>query len=200
MWLLCGTCEANLSNTAPRSSRVVVRTLLLFCRFLFTLGRKTRKMDLPLLYATSLSLQRASQLNVDAYSPRTIGTPLLHWQRSCSRIWMNSCWNNCSKRQGHPVEARYTPFNKLSKGATNDVAKGWCHEAVIEIKTKHGKTYYIQYMTWRNKKQVCFLSSNRTGLSAGRDIFVHRGLKGTRERLRIVGTIAQSDYTHFSMP
>ena len=61
----------------------------------------------------------------------------------------------------------YTPFNKLSKGAVKQVEKDWFREAVIEMKSKTNKRYCIQCITWRNKRQVCFLSSNRTGSRDG---------------------------------
>ena len=72
--------------------------------------------------------------------------------------------------------------------------RGWYREAVIEMKTTHGKSYYIQCTTWRDKKQVCFLSSNRTGSSAGKNIIVSRGRKGTKDKEQIAGTIAQQDH------
>ena len=39
------------------------------------------------------------------------------------------------------------PFHKLSKGAKESVSGGWYRQAVIKMKTKHGKTYYIQCTT-----------------------------------------------------
>ena len=48
------------------------------------------------------------------------------------------------------------PFLKLSKGARDGLERGWFREAVIKMKTKTGKTYYIQCTIWRGKKQVCF--------------------------------------------
>jgi len=47
------------------------------------------------------------------------------------------------------------PFLKLSNGTRNTVERVWFHEAAIELKTKHGKKYYIQCTTWRDNKQVC---------------------------------------------
>ena len=47
-------------------------------------------------------------------------------------------------------------FLKLSNGARNGVKRGWFREAVIKLKAKSGKHYYIQYTTWRDKKQVFF--------------------------------------------
>ena len=86
------------------------------------------------------------------------------------------------------------PFSKLSKGAKDQLERGWFREAVIEMKTRTGKKYYIQCTTWKDKKQVCFLSSNRVGSSAGKDITVLRGSKGTKKKRRFAGTIAQKDY------
>ena len=55
------------------------------------------------------------------------------------------------------------PFLKLSNGAQNGVKRGWFREAVIKLKTKSGKHYYMQCTNWRDKKQICFLSSNDVG-------------------------------------
>ena len=56
------------------------------------------------------------------------------------------------------------PFLKLSKSTIN-VGRGWYREAVIEMKTATGKTYYNQCTTWRDKKQGFFLSANKVGFS-----------------------------------
>ena len=65
------------------------------------------------------------------------------------------------------------PFLKLSKGTRNALERGWFREAVIQMKTKTGKTYYIQCTTWRDKKQVYFLSSNRVGASEELTVMRH---------------------------
>ena len=44
------------------------------------------------------------------------------------------------------------PFLKMSNGAVHSVKRGWSQEAVIEMKTKTGKKYYIQCTTWRDEK------------------------------------------------
>ena len=60
--------------------------------------------------------------------------------------------------------------------------------------TATGNIFYIQMTTWRDKKQVCFLSSNKTGSSEEADILVTRGTKGKKEKDIITGTMAQQDY------
>jgi len=40
------------------------------------------------------------------------------------------------------------PFIKLSNGARLGVEHGWLCEAVIQLKSPSGKTYYIQCTTW----------------------------------------------------
>jgi hypothetical protein len=65
------------------------------------------------------------------------------------------------------------PFLKLSNGARNGVKRGWFREAVIKLRAKSGKDYYIQCTTWRDKKQVCFLSSNEVGSSIGLSVLRH---------------------------
>ena len=61
------------------------------------------------------------------------------------------------------IEDDDIPFLKLSSGARNEVKHGWYREAVLKVKTKHGKHYYIQYTTWCDKKQVCFLNAQILG-------------------------------------
>ena len=80
------------------------------------------------------------------------------------------------------------PFNKLTKGALKALKRGWFWEAVIKMFTKAGEVFYVQCTTWRDKKQVTFLSSNCVGSSQG-------GRKGTRMKEKIARTLAQSDYT-----
>ena len=50
------------------------------------------------------------------------------------------------------------PFCKLSNGAKNEVRCGWFHEAVLECFARDNKQYHIQATTWRDRKQVTFLS------------------------------------------
>ena len=85
------------------------------------------------------------------------------------------------------------PFHKLSKGAVTQVEKGWFHEAIIEMKSKTGKGYCIQCIAWQDKKQVCYLSSNRMESSNGTQITVTvlHGSKRSRVQAVIPGTIAQ---------
>ena len=87
------------------------------------------------------------------------------------------------------------PFLILSKGARNALERGWFREAVIQMKTKTGKTYYIQCTTWRDKKQVCFLSSNRVGASEG--LTVRRHTKKRKQREVLAAPRAQRDYVRF---
>ena len=49
----------------------------------------------------------------------------------------------------------------------NGLQRVWYREAAIKLKTKTGKAYYIQCTTWRDKKQVCFLSLNEVGYTEG---------------------------------
>ena len=72
------------------------------------------------------------------------------------------------------------PFLKLSNGARLGVKRGWFHEAMLKIVPKFDRHYYIQATTWRDKKQVCFLSSNGVGSSHG--LTVKRHNKGKQKR------------------
>ena len=56
------------------------------------------------------------------------------------------------------------PFIKLSIGARNMLSRGWFQEAYTKMTaSRPRKTHYIQCTTWRDKKQVMFLSNNRIG-------------------------------------
>ena len=87
------------------------------------------------------------------------------------------------------------PFLKLSNSARNGVKCGWFREAVIKLKAKSGKHYYIQCTTWRNKKQVCFLSSNDVGSISGLSLLRH--VKGKPVRIYINGPRVRQDYTKY---
>ena len=65
----------------------------------------------------------------------------------------------------------------------------------IETACTGGKEYYIQGSTWRNKKQVCFLSNNEVGFING--LSVKRHVKGKAMREVIEGPRAQQDYVTF---
>ena len=86
-------------------------------------------------------------------------------------------------------------FLKLSNGARNGMNRGWYREAVLKLKAPGGTEYYIQNTTWRDKKQVCFLSSNEAGFSNG--ISVQRHVKGQVTREVVEGPRAQKDYITF---
>ena len=83
-------------------------------------------------------------------------------------------------------------FLKLSNGARNLVARGWFREAVLKLKSPTGTTYYIQATSWRDKKQVCFVSTSGVGFSNG--LSVRRHVRGKRERKIIDDVRAQIEY------
>ena len=87
------------------------------------------------------------------------------------------------------------PFLKLSNGARNSVKRGWFREAVLKLKTPTGKIYYIQCTTWRDKKQVCFLSSKEAGFSTG--LSVKRHVRGKKDREIIDRPRAQLEYVKY---
>jgi hypothetical protein len=87
------------------------------------------------------------------------------------------------------------PFRRLSRGAKDSVKRGWKREAVIKMKTPTGKVYYIQATTWRDKKQVCFLSTNEVGFSDGSTVKRHTRRKATRDT--IDSPRARDDYAEF---
>ena len=87
------------------------------------------------------------------------------------------------------------PFLRLSRGARDSVKRGWFREAVLELTTPRGKKYYVQATTWRDKKQVCFLSTNEVGFSDG--MSVKRHTKKREKRDTIDAPRAQQDYAQF---
>eukprot|EP00984_Skeletonema_dohrnii_P004810 scaffold1689_cov99-Skeletonema_dohrnii-CCMP3373.AAC.1 len=86
---------------------------------------------------------------------------------------------------------RDIPFLKLSKGALNTLKRGWFREAVIVIKAKNGKRYYVQCCSWKDKKQVCFLNSNEIGYSDGTTVRRHRRGKRMRELINAPNTAVE---------
>ena len=92
-------------------------------------------------------------------------------------------------------EADDFPFLKLSNGARDSVGRGWFREAALKLQTPSGSTYYIQATTWRDKKQVCFVSNCTVGFSNG--ISVKRHVRGKRDREIIDGVRAQAEYVKY---
>ena len=87
------------------------------------------------------------------------------------------------------------PFLKLSRGARDSVKRGWFREAIIELKSPSGKIYYIQATTWKDKKQVCFLSSDSVGFSEGLTVKRHTGKRAERDT--IDAPLAQAKYVKY---
>ena len=59
-------------------------------------------------------------------------------------------------------------------------------------RTAPGRKYYIQATTWRDKKQVCFLSTNGVGSTNGLTVKHH--VKGKRKLVELDAPKAQHDY------
>jgi hypothetical protein len=59
------------------------------------------------------------------------------------------------------------PSHKLFKGAMDSIMHDWFREAIVQQQTRTGKTYYIQYATWKDKKQVIFLHTAKGDTSKG---------------------------------
>ncbi len=84
------------------------------------------------------------------------------------------------------------PFHKLSNGTHNMVKRGWYREAAIKLKAKNiTHDYYVQCTTWKDKKQVIFLSSNEVGCSVG--YTVSWQVKGKKRPDKIPGPRVQAD-------
>ena len=89
-------------------------------------------------------------------------------------------------REDHDI-----PFLKLSNGVRNQLDQGWFREACLRL--SEGRThYYLQCTTWKDIKQVLFLSNNKVGRSD--DLTVQRRVRRKRTRDTIVAPQAQADY------
>ena len=60
------------------------------------------------------------------------------------------------------------PLVKLSNGARNKLRRGrFCEAYMMKNFPRSRKVCYMQCMTWKDKKQVMFLATNRVGFSQG---------------------------------
>jgi hypothetical protein len=85
------------------------------------------------------------------------------------------------------------PFHKLSNGARNMTERGWYCKAAIKLRAENSRhDYYIQCSTWKDKKQVMFLSNNRIGRSVG--LTVNRRVRDKKHPDTIPAPRAQADY------
>lgn len=63
---------------------------------------------------------------------------------------------------------------------------------MVELKTPTGKRFYVQATTWKNKKQVCFLSPSSVGFSHGMTVKHHSCKRAKRDT--IAGPRAQAEF------
>jgi hypothetical protein len=68
------------------------------------------------------------------------------------------------------------PFHLLSSDALHPIEHGWFCEAAVQQKRSTGKTYYIQCISWKDKKQVMFLHTIDIRASNGHTVM--RSTKG----------------------
>ena len=87
------------------------------------------------------------------------------------------------------------PFLRLSNGARNKLPRGWFREAGLKLRAPSGRVYYIQASVWRDKKQVCFLSTMEVAASAG--LIVLRHVKHTLGRVALAGVRAHAAYVKY---
>jgi hypothetical protein len=84
-------------------------------------------------------------------------------------------------------------FHKLSNGARNMIERGWYCKAAIKLRAKNSRhNYFIQCTTWKDKKQVMFLSNNKVGRSVG--LTVSRRVREKKPLETVPGPLAQADY------
>ena len=74
-------------------------------------------------------------------------------------------------------------FLKLSNGARYMLQQVWCHEAAIKLKALSGKAFYMQCKTWRDKKQVLFLSLNEVGYTGGLTVKIYANKEKNQENI-----------------
>jgi len=87
-------------------------------------------------------------------------------------MWVKYGWTNVGTIIGTDKVTRTDhdiPFLKLTEGAWMECRRGWFWEAVLCV-TNSGKELWIQATTWRDKKQVMFLTTNRVGASSGNTV------------------------------
>ena len=87
------------------------------------------------------------------------------------------------------------PFLKLSNGALDSIERGWYRESSLKVKVPGRRNFFIQYTTWKDKKQVMFLHTNMVGPSKIHT--VRRGMKGRANRIIIRSPQAQEDYSSY---
>jgi hypothetical protein len=92
---------------------------------------------------------------------------------------------------GGLLQDHHISFLKFSNGARNGLERGWFCEACLKLHA--GQTpYYVQCTTWKDKKQVSFILTNKVGWSEG--MSVHRRIQGKRTHDTISAPRAQADY------
>jgi hypothetical protein len=74
------------------------------------------------------------------------------------------------------------------------VERGWYWEAALKLHAENSTQheYYVQCTTWKDKKQVMFLSSNKVGRSV--EYIVRRQVKGKNHPDKIPGPRVQAEY------
>jgi hypothetical protein len=74
------------------------------------------------------------------------------------------------------------------------VERGWYHEAAIKFHAENSTQYdyYVQCTTWKEKKQVMFLSINKVGRSVEHNVSWQ--VKGKKHPDKIPGPRVQADY------
>ena len=146
--------------------------------------------------AKSICIELLEKAGLTGQRGRTLYTD--NWYTTmelAKHLWEKYRWTFCGtmtptdkqSREDHDV-----PFLKLSNGALSNVERGWFREAVLKLKTATQKVFYVQHTTWKDKKQVCFLSTNSIGSS--KNLFVQRSEKGKATRSTFPAPMAQQDY------
>jgi len=87
------------------------------------------------------------------------------------------------------------PFLKLSNGALDSIERGWYRESTLKVKVPRQRHFYIQCITWKDKKQVMFLHTNMVGPSTIHT--VRRGVKGRANRIVIRSPGVQKNYSSY---
>ena len=85
------------------------------------------------------------------------------------------------------------PFDKLSTTALASVPRGWMRSASRKFRTKSGLIFAVQFVTWKDRKQVTFLTTDhpRDPKEGGT---TKRYVKGKRNRVEIPCPIQQKEY------
>jgi hypothetical protein len=107
------------------------------------------------------------------------------------RFKINSAKKTVGSDYADDIERVWREDQDIPFWARNGLEIGWFCEACVKLSADR-TPYYLQCTTWKDKKQVSFLSNNKVGRSDG--MTVQRRVRGKRTRDTVAAPRAQADY------